>query len=284
EEQLAQYQKQVEQLKELTSLLQGPQEAVIARLKNANRQLFQRPRQALRTVHHLASMKEPDPSVLPPMLQRLFIGKDGSLLIMAYPKDNIWEPEPMRRFVEAMRRIDPNVTGAPIQIYESSILMRDSFMYIGVFSFFAVSLLVLLDFLSLRAILYVIFPLTLGVVWLMEIMGVFDVHLNMANFFAIPILIGIGVDNAVHFFHRYEENHDVEMSMYTTGTTLTLTTLTTITGFGSLIFASHKGLASLGALMAIGSATCWFSCVVFLPTLIKLTCRHHKAKKRSASR
>ncbi|MBZ0258377.1 MMPL family transporter, partial [bacterium] len=57
---------------------------------------------------------------------------------------------------------------------------------------------------------------------------------------------------------------------YTTGTTLTLTTLTTCVGFGSLVFASHKGLASFGALMAIGTATCWFSCVIVLPALLKL--------------
>ena len=63
-----------------------------------------------------------------------------------------------------MRSIDPNVTGTPIQVYESSLLMRNSFKYIAIYSFIAVSLLVFLDFLSLRSFLYVIFPLLLGVV------------------------------------------------------------------------------------------------------------------------
>lgn len=277
-EQIEQIEQQISKLKELTALLSGSQEVVATRLQNANRELLERPRKALHTLARLASVGEPTPDILPIMFKRLFVGQDGSLLIMAYPKDNIWETAPMREFVSVMRAIDPNVTGTPIQVYESSMLMRKSFIFIAACSLLTVSVLVFLDFLKFHSFFYVIFPLSLGVLWLLEIMGTFDIHLNLANFFAIPILIGIGVDNAVHFYHRYLENYNVEQSMYTTGTTLTLTTLTTITGFGSLIFASHKGLASLGILMAIGSATCWFSCVVFLPALIKLTCRHHKAR------
>jgi len=176
----------------------------------------------------------------------------------------------MRRFVSEMRDIDPAVTGTPIQVYESSLLMRRAFSQIALFSFVAVAILVFLDFLSLSALLFILCPLGLGVLWLAELMGGFGIHLNLANFFAIPILIGIGVDDAVHFFHRYKEDHDVERAIYTTGTTLTLTTLTTCIGFGSLIFASHKGLQSLGLLMALGTVTYWFSCVIFLPALIKI--------------
>jgi predicted RND superfamily exporter protein len=137
-------------------------------------------------------------------------------------------------------------------------------------AFVAVALLVYLDFLSLRSTLFVLMPLVIGVLWLIEIMGLFDVPLNMANFFAIPILIGIGVDSAVHLYHRYLENRNLEQALSMTGSTLTLTALTTIMGFGSLIFASHKGLASLGALMSMGTVTCWFSSVILMPVLIRL--------------
>lgn len=265
--------RQIEQLKRLASLLTGEREAIERRLIEANRALLQEPRDALKTLYELVTQEPPTPEVLPDLFQRMFVGKDGSLLVMAYPKYNIWETEPMKEFVDAMRRIDPEVTGTPIQVYESSQLMRDSFIYVGICSVAAVGVMVFLDFLSITAFLYIMFPLMVGVLWLVGIMGLFDVNLNLANFFAIPILIGIGVDNAVHFYHRYEEDFDVEKSMYTTGTTLTLTTLTTITGFGSLMFASHKGLASLGELMTIGSATCWLTCVVFMPSLIKLLSR-----------
>jgi len=259
----------LEQLKELRQLLTGAESAILQRLQRANFLLLEQPRETLEFLAGLAAIAPPTVQDLPQQIRSLYIGKDGSLLIMAFPKYNIWETERMKEFVGEMRKIDANVTGTPIQVYESSLLMRNAFMQIGLFSYFAVAILVFLDFFTLSGLFFVLFPLTLGVLWLVEIMGLFNVQLNLANFFAIPILIGIGVDNAVHFYHRYLETEDVETSMYTTGTTLTLTTLTTIVGFGSLIFASHKGLASLGILMAMGSATCWFACVVFLPTLLK---------------
>ncbi|MEW6237275.1 MAG: MMPL family transporter [Candidatus Omnitrophota bacterium] len=259
-----------EQLKSLASLISPNSSIADTRMQDANELLLERPRALLRSLKRKATVKEPGPEDLPKSLRSMYIGKEGSFLIMAYPKKNIWETEPMREFIAEMRKIDPNVTGAPIQVYESSRLMRDAFTNIGAYSFIAVGVLVFLDFLSLPITMLVMTPLALGVLWLVEIMGIFNVHLNLANFFAIPILIGIGVDNAVHFYHRYLEIYNVDKSINTTGSTLTLTTLTTITGFGSLIFASHKGLASLGILMALGSATCWFACVVFLPALIKL--------------
>jgi predicted RND superfamily exporter protein len=88
-------------------------------------------------------------------------------------------------------------------------------------------------------------------------------------------LIGIGVDDGVHFFHRYREDHDVKKAIYTTGTTLSLTTMTTVLGFGSLTLAAHQGLQSLGVLMAVGTITYWAACVIFLPALIKVTASKH---------
>ncbi len=265
--------KLLQQLKELASILSQPDSKVKTKLIQAQTTLFDRPRSSLQSLKEKLDIPPPKPSDLPHNLRSIYIGEDGSHLIMAYPKENIWQTEPMRQFVKAMRSIDPDVTGPPVQVYESSLLMRDAFSSIGFYSFIAVAVLVFIDFWSLRSLFFVMMPLTLGVLWLVELMGVFNLSLNLANFFAIPILIGIGVDNAVHFYHRYLETYDVEQAMYTTGTTLTLTTMTTITGFGSLMFASHKGLASLGALMTMGSATCWFACVVFLPMLIKLFSR-----------
>lgn len=274
-------QKSLDRLNQLADLLSGSEGEVRERLAAANRALFETPRERLAKVANWAATPSPEPNVLPKEYQELYVGKDQSLLVMAYPKENIWETAPMERFVSAMRSHDPQVTGTPIQVYESSNLMRESFTRIAWMSLVAVAVLVYLDFLSLTALFFVMTPLIMGVLWMVSIMGMFGLHLNLANFFAIPILIGIGVDNAVHLYHRYQEDGDVERAIYTTGTTLTLTTLTTGVGFGSLIFASHKGLASFGALMALGTATCWFACVIFLPAMIKVFSRTKSGGKYS---
>ena len=48
---------------------------------------------------------------------------------------------------------------------------------------------------------------------------------------------------------------------------LILTAVTTGIGFGSLVFASHRGLESLGVVMAVGSLCCLFATLVLLPML-----------------
>ncbi len=267
-------QEMVDKLNELAALLSQSDRIVNQRLKDTQQRMLTQPRESLCSIYRWASMDAPTHEDLPPTLHSIYVGDNGRYLVMAYPKENIWDTEPMHEFVSAMREIDPEVTGTPIQVYESSLLMREAFTRIGTFSFIVVGVLVFLDFMSLSSLFFVMTPLALGVLWLVECMGIFNVNLNLANFFAIPILIGIGVDNAVHFFHRYLETNDIEHAMSTTGTTLSLTTMTTMTGFGSLIFASHQGLASLGVLMVLGSATCWFACLVFLPALIKVCGRH----------
>jgi predicted RND superfamily exporter protein len=49
-----------------------------------------------------------------------------------------------------------------------------------------------------------------------------------------------------------------------------LTACTTGIGFGSLLLARHRGLQSLGAIMAIGSLACMMASVVLLPGMLTL--------------
>jgi predicted RND superfamily exporter protein len=53
--------------------------------------------------------------------------------------------------------------------------------------------------------------------------------------------------------------------------------LTTIAGFGSLIVGDHRGIQSLGWVMAVGTATCMFAGLTALPALLTLRSAHHPA-------
>ena len=88
---------------------------------------------------------------------------------------------------------------------------------------------------------------------------------NLANFFALPILIGCGVDGGVHVLHRYREADCVEEVGRTTASAVTLSFITTIAGFGSLSIAHHRGVESLGTLMVLGCVTVLAATVLFLP-------------------
>jgi predicted RND superfamily exporter protein len=46
--------------------------------------------------------------------------------------------------------------------------------------------------------------------------------------------------------------------------------LTTVIGFGSLMLARHRGLASLGLVLIIGVTCCMLTALVFLPAVLRV--------------
>src|SRR4029453_203022 len=88
---------------------------------------------------------------------------------------------------------------------------------------------------------------------------------NLANFFALPIIIGCGVDAGVHMVHRFRETKSTADVGLTTGTAGTLANLSNVLGFASMGIARHRGLASLGIVAALGCFTVLVASVILLP-------------------
>ena len=94
---------------------------------------------------------------------------------------------------------------------------------------------------------------------------------NLANFFAIPILVGLSASGSIHVIHRWRQmQHSGESRYGATIRAVTLTACTTGIGFGALLFARHKGLESLGWVMAIGSLSCLLTAVIVLPVVLEI--------------
>ena len=97
------------------------------------------------------------------------------------------------------------------------------------------------------------------------LMGVLGVPFNPVNIMTLPLVIGIGVTNGVHILNRYAEEKNPGILAKSTGKAVLVSGLTTIAGFGSLIPAKHQGIASLGIVMPVGTATCMIAAPTFLP-------------------
>ena len=92
---------------------------------------------------------------------------------------------------------------------------------------------------------------------------------NLANFFAVPILIGLGIDSVIHMTNRAHEG-GLDHGFGVTRPAVIVTALTTTIGFGMLMFAQHRGLRSLGQLMALASLCCLASSVWLLPAMLRI--------------
>jgi len=209
---------------------------------------------------------------LPVELRNHFMGRSGTYLVQVYPRGDVWEDVPLANFIGALRSIDSDVTGAPVQAYSIATVMRRGYERAALLALIAVFVFVFADFRNLRDTVLATVPLLFGGVWLLETMGLLGWEFNLANLFAVPIIIGTGVDNGVNMLYRWREERDKSRLILTTavGKSVTIASLTTIAGFAALIPATHRGIASLGWVLSLGVLFILIATLVVLPAILQL--------------
>ena len=130
--------------------------------------------------------------------------------------------------------------------------------------------MVFLHFRTPGAVILALLPVGIGTLWLAGLMGWFGIRFNLANIMTLPLVIGIGVTNGIQILNRFAEERTPNILARSTGKAVLVSGLTAIAGFGSLILAKHRGIHSLGCVMAVGISTCMIAGLTFLPALLNL--------------
>ena len=106
-----------------------------------------------------------------------------------------------------------------------------------------------------------------------------DVKLNFLNFSALPITFGIGVDYAVNVAQRYEADRGKGILgvLRTSGGAVVLCSLTTLLGYVALVGSHNAAIRGLGAIAAVGEASCLLAAVLVMPSLWHLVERGRQA-------
>ncbi len=184
-------------------------------------------------------------------------------------------PTFLSRFIEDLRSVDPNITGVIAQIYYSGTLIWRSYLTAGVYALVVVLIVVWLDFRSLHDAALTLVPVAIGFAATFGIMFLLGQRINPANIIVLPLMFGIGVDAGVHLIHRVRQNPSTRPLGLAEGTGkgITLTSFTTMIGFGALIFASHRGVASLGFVLTVGIGMTLLACLTVMPAWLELRAR-----------
>ena len=109
----------------------------------------------------LANATHPDPVSLediPPEIRSRFLNDQGEWLLQVYPKEQIWGIDPLTRFVNDVRTIDPDMTGTPIQNFEASQQIMSSYEKTAFYAFAIVLFVLLIDFLGYQQKALVLLP------------------------------------------------------------------------------------------------------------------------------
>jgi hopanoid biosynthesis associated RND transporter like protein HpnN len=225
----------------------------------------------------LRSMADPEPprvaDVPEPLVSR-FVGKNGRHLLKVYARGDVWDMQRLERFVKDIESIDPDVTGHPVQTFYASRHMQQSYLHAACYSLLSLAIVLMLDFRSIGCSLLAMFPLGLGMLQMFGVLGFLEIPLNPANMIVLPLILGIGIDNGVHIVHDYLRQSGPYRLSRSTATAVVITSATTMVGFGTMMFARHQGLRSLGQVLTIGVFCCLISSIVILPALLVWLTRH----------
>jgi predicted RND superfamily exporter protein len=217
---------------------------------------------------------------LPESINRIFRAKDGTTGEFAYiiPKVALRDGRNAIAFAEDIRDIEIP-SGKVFHGSNSSIIFADMLRMMiregrraVLITLIAVFLFVLFDLRSFRGALLVLTPLLFGLFWLMGAMFVSGMKLNFYNMVIIPSIIGIGIDNGVHIYHRYlqEGKGSIVKVLRFTGGAISISSITTMVGFSGLVVAHHPGLNAIGKLALLGISLTLIAALSVLPSVLQL--------------
>src|SRR5690606_10586539 len=179
---------------------------------------------------------------LPEALRERWIAADGRELVEIAPAEDVSDTGAAERFIAAVRSVVPTATGLPVVYKEASATVVGAFQEALGLALLMVVVIVWLSLRSFRDMLLVVVPILVAAavtgaatVWL-------DMPFNYANIIALPLLVGIGVDNGIHVVHRlHSETSTAPLFETSTMNAVLASGLTTIASFGTLAFSAHVG-------------------------------------------
>ncbi|MBX3471724.1 MAG: RND family transporter [Planctomycetes bacterium] len=143
----------------------------------------------------------------------------------------------------------------------------------------AIWVMLALLFRSPAAGLLALVPNLLPISLALGAMGWAGVPLDMATVMIASVSLGIGIDCAIHYLFRYEEelrrDGDVGAALVRTsgsiGTSILYTSLTSVVGFSVLAFSEFRPNAYFGVLTGLAMIAALFGMLTLLPVLVAWT-------------
>ncbi len=142
-------------------------------------------------------------------------------------------------------------------------------------AFLGISLMMMLVLRSIPVGLLSMIPNVLPVLIVAGLMGLFNITLNMMTIVVAPLLIGIAVDDTVHYFVHFKEEFKTRRSYRRAnretfrkiGWALVFTSLILMIGFSAFLFTSIDSIIQLAVLLTIGIGVALAADLLITPVL-----------------
>jgi predicted RND superfamily exporter protein len=201
-------------------------------------------------------------------------GDGTSFLIRIRASGNLYDDEYREELLAKLERVEPEILGQPILYPKLINALADDLIRVFIYAAIPILLIVYIGFRRMNPIhtLLAMVPVLFGIGGVLALSEYTGTSLNLTSVLMIPLILGIGIDSGVHILHRYHEEGkgSVPKVVGRTGRAVFLTTATTCLAFGSLMFAEHPGIMSMGRVPVLGLTLSFLAAIFLLPALIRL--------------
>jgi len=208
---------------------------------------------------------------LPDWLVEQWQGRDGARLIQVFPSVDVLDFDRQAEFTEHVLSVaGDRAIGGPVIQLEAGRAITGAFRQALVWAVLGISVVLLVTLRNPLIAAKVMAPLALGGLLTVAAMVWIDLPFNFANVVALPLLLGVAVDNGIHLVTRHRAGllPDGNVLKTATARAIVVGAMITAGGFGNLAFSPHSGTASLGIILALGLALMVVATLVFLPAML----------------
>jgi len=207
---------------------------------------------------------------LPEDITENYLGKDGKFMTTIYPESDVWKEKFQKLHVSQLSPYIKNLSGNLLVMLKVIDISGKEGRKVLVWTVILIFIVLLFDLRNLKYAILAMLPMIASFVILLGIMGTFNIKFTMMSVIALPMIIGIGVDDGIHLIHRYKIERQLLPTIRSTGRAITMTTLTTIAAFGTLMISEYRGFIGYGLLLSLGIGLAYLMTVCFLVSLISI--------------
>jgi predicted RND superfamily exporter protein len=216
-----------------------------------------------------------------------YLSEDGDQLRFSI---RVFESDPSLRRAELMQKIrsdlveDHGLDAEQVRLTGMLVLynnMLQSLYQSQVLTLGAVFLAILAMFLvlfrSIRVAVTAIVPVLLSAVLILGLMGWFGIPLDLMTITIAAITVGIGVDDTIHYVHRFRHEFEVDRDYWaainrchrTIGRAIYYTSVTIMLGFSILVLSQFIPTIYFGILTSLAMLIALVANMTLLPVLIE---------------
>ena len=148
-----------------------------------------------------------------------------------------------------------------------------------------------ITFRSIRYALLTLLPLVTGLMLNITFMALFQIPLDMLTLMVSSIVIGVGVDDAIHYNIHFRKNYrktsDVKTAIITThteaGRPILHTTVSIVGGLLFLLLSNFLGITYFGLLICLALTFTMIGTLFFLPAVIAAVLSRKESSEKPAA-